>query len=162
MKHKIFPLILILLFTPVFVLAQGTVYVKPSTASIRGGSGFGGPVVEEVAQNTPLTVVEDSRLRLLVRTPSGNEGYIVKSQTQAKPVGQSSGGLGGFVNDDRDISQMRTSSVNRGLTAENEALVDSGQISQEAVSDLEESQALTDSITETDVENFLRQGNLSV
>lgn len=161
MKYRLLTSMMIILAMPMMVLAQQTVYVKPATATIRGGSGFGGPKVEDVKQNTPLIVLENSNLVLKVRTPGGKEGFIPKSQIQDSPVGKSSGGgLGGFVTDDREISQMKTASVNRGLTSENQELVNSGQISEKAKQDLDQSTSLSNNISEQDVEFFLKEGNL--
>lgn len=148
---------------PIMAIAQQTVYVKPSEASLRSGSGFGGPVVATVKQGQPLTVLQEERLRLYVRTSTGQEGYIVANQVQTSPPKTSSGGgLGGFINDDRELSQMRTQGVNRGLLSEEaKEMANNGEVSEDAVKDLEKTQALTNSISDSDVDSFMKSGGLN-
>lgn len=161
--QKVLLMLVSALALPIAAVAQQTVYVKPSEASLRSGSGFGGPVVATVKQGQSLTVLQEERLRLYVRTSTGQEGYIVANQVQTSaPKSSSGGGLGGFVNDDRELTQMRTQGVNRGLLSEDaKEMAASGEVSEQAVKDLEDTQKLTNTITDSEVDSFMKSGGLN-
>ncbi len=142
--------------------AQRTVYVTPSEADIRSGTGFGGPVVATVRKGTALTVVQDSKLRLKVRTSDGTEGWITARQVQDNPPDRGRG-LGGLVRDDRDITEMRTAATNRGLVGEEaREMAEAQGVPEDAVEQADTTDNLAASITDAEVEAFIKEGGLTL
>jgi len=142
--------------------AQRTVYVTPSEADIRSGTGFGGPVVATVTKGTALQVVSESPLRLKVRTTDGREGWITARQVQSSPPDRGRG-LGGLVRDDREITEMRTAATNRGLVSQEtrDMAADTGAPEQ-AVDSITASQDLATSITDVELDSFVKDGGLTL
>ncbi len=141
--------------------AQSVVYVIPSEADIRGGTGLGGPTVATVTRGTALTVVEASRLRYLVRTPDGKEGYITARQVQEAPPEQKKG-LGGLIKDDRDVAEMRTAATNRGLVGdEAKSMAESEGLNPAVVESVQAMEDLAVHISDAEVDRFMLQGGLN-
>jgi len=141
--------------------AQGTVYVKADGTSLREGTSLGGPTVAELRAGTRLTVVEEDRLRLRVRTPDGREGYVTTRQVQTSPPASGGSGLGGLVRDDRSASELRTAASGRGLAEQARDMARDGEIDQRAVEDAEAMERLSESVSDSDVDSFLRQGGMN-
>ncbi|MGF1573211.1 MAG: SH3 domain-containing protein [Sumerlaeia bacterium] len=159
MKQRILiPLFALLL--PAISWAQQTIYVKTAEAELRSRQGSGGSVVATVPQNTPLTVLQQQGLFYQVRTSNGAQGFISKVKVQDAPIRSSSGGLGGLVRDDRQITTMRSQSVNRGVAPQAQTLIDSGEIPESAAKDLSKTQELANEIVAADVQSFMAEGGL--
>lgn len=158
-KNQLLALMTVLLL-PAAGWAQQVLYVKTADAELRSQQGSGGSVVATVAQNTPLTVLQQSGLFYQVRTSNGVQGFISKVKVQDAPIKSSGGGLGGLVKDDRQITTMRSQSVNRGVAPQAQALAESGEISQQAIADFSKTQELTNTIIPSDVDRFLQEGGL--
>ncbi len=142
--------------------AQRTVYVTPSEAEIRSGTGLGGPVVATVPKGTPLTVLQESPLRLRVRAAGGAEGWITARQVQNSSP-DSGRGLGGLVRDDRDVTEMRTAATNRGLVGEEAREMAAAEgVSQEAVDQADATDDLAESITDAEIDAFAKEGGLTL
>lgn len=159
MKNRYF-LAFVSLLLPAAGFAQQTMYVKTADAEIRSQQGTGGTVVAKVPQNEKLTVLQQAGLFYQVKTSTGKQGFISKIKVQDAPIKTSGGGLGGLVKDDRQITTMRSQSVNRGVAPQAQALVDSGEISEQAVADLSKTQELANTIIPSDVDAFLKEGGL--
>lgn len=141
--------------------AQGVVYVIPTEATLRSGDGLGGPAVATVRQGTALTVVREDGLRVLVKTSDGKQGWVPKRQVQNAPPDKGRG-LGGLVVDDRSVRESRTATANRGLVrqdAQQTALQPGTEAA--AIQSVRSMESLAASLTETDIDQFLREGGLN-
>lgn len=138
-----------------------TVYVKADGTSLRSGAQLGGPTVAELAAGTQLTVLEQERLRLRVRTADGREGYVATRQVQESRPDDGNRGLSGLVRDDRSASELRTAASGRGLSEEARLLAATEAISERAVRDTETMEEVAARITPQDVDAFLREGGMN-
>jgi hypothetical protein len=142
-------------------LAQsGTVYVKTNEAEIRNGTQVSSPVVAKVPRGTALPVLEDGRLRVRVRAPSGAEGYVARTMVQNEPVAGSRTALGGFVVEDRGPSEMRTAASGRGLMEATEEMAARENLDPALVQSVRRMEQLAAAISESAVDAFIRQGGL--
>jgi hypothetical protein len=96
-------------------LAQTTLWVKSPEAELRQGAGLSGPVVAKVKQGTQLEVVKAERIRYLVRTAAGQEGWISRQKvTDVNPAKGAQPG-GGLLREDRSAAEMSAATSGRGL-----------------------------------------------
>lgn len=137
-----------------------SVYVKTNEAEIRNGTRLSSPVVARAPRGAALTVIEDGRLRVKVRTPNGVEGYVARTMVQDAPVSGGKGALGGFVVEDRGPSEMRSAASGRGLMEAAEEMAEKENIDPRAVEMARQMERNGLAISESDVETFARQGGI--
>lgn len=137
-----------------------SVYVKTNEAEIRSGTRLTDPIVAKVPRGTALSIVEDGRLRVKVKVPNGQQGYVARTMVQNEPMSSGKGGLGGFVVEDRGPSEMRSAASGRGLMEAAEKMAESEHIDPAAVESVKRMEQLAASISEADVAAFIKQGGL--
>lgn len=137
-----------------------SVYVKTNEAEIRDGTRLSSPVVARAPRGAELTVIEDGRLRVKVRTKGGAEGYVARTMVQNEPLSGGKGALGGFVVEDRGPSEMRSAASGRGLMEAAEEMAENEEIDPKAVEMARKMEQIGLSISEADVEAFIRQGGI--
>ncbi|MDX1971957.1 MAG: SH3 domain-containing protein [Candidatus Sumerlaeia bacterium] len=150
----------LLVASPMMLAAQQTLYVKTTDAELRSQQGSGGTLVAKVPQNTKLTVLRQAGLFYQVRTADGKEGFISKIKVQDSSVGGGGGGLGGLVKDDRQLTTMRSQSVNRGVAPQTQEQVTAGLLPEQAVAMHTETEKLANAITTAEVDAFAVAGGL--
>lgn len=155
------PLLAVVLGLAAVPLLAATVYVSVPDAPLREGTSLGGPTVALLEVGTPLTVVREERLRLLVRTPGGKEGYIASRQVQTAPPDTGGRGLGGLVREDRAVTERRTAVSGRGLAEAAEKMAATGEVSPAALLAVQKMETNYNALTERDVDAFLREGGLN-
>lgn len=147
---------------PARAVATGpVVYVVPAAAEIRSGDALGGPVVATVKKGEALALLQETALRVRVRTAAGKEGWIAARQVSKTAPDTGNRGLGGIVRDDREVAEMRTTASNRGLvSSETKEMAAQEGLPQEAIDQVNAADALAASIKDADVDAFAAEGGL--
>ncbi|MCB2156425.1 SH3 domain-containing protein [bacterium] len=144
------------------VAADEIVYAKTYETELREGTGLAGPVVVTVEQGTALTVLKKTRMRYLVRTPSGEKGWVSKLKISEDPP-DADRGFGGLIRGTDGPEEMRTAASGRGLSenAENLAGGNGGLVDMAVINAVQQMEERAADITETEVDEFLREGGIN-
>ncbi len=137
-----------------------SVYVKTNEAEIRDGTRLSSAIVARAKRGAALSVVEDGRLRVKVKTSSGVVGYVARTMVQDAPISGGKGALGGFVVEDRGPSEMRSAASGRGLMEAAEQMAISEDVDPKAVESARSMERLALTISEADLEKFVREGGI--
>lgn len=137
-----------------------SVYVKTNEAEIRDGTRLSSPIVARASRGAALTVVEDGRLRVKVKTANGVVGYVARTMVQDAPLSGGKGALGGFVVEDRGPSEMRSAASGRGLMEAAEKMAENEDIDPKAIESARAMERLALAISEAEVERFVREGGI--
>lgn len=138
-----------------------TVYAKRDGAEVRAGTDRQAALVEELRQGDELTVLATEGVRLRVRTPAGNEGYIARLHvTDERPRTQTRRpGFG--VQDTMGPSERADVAAIRGLNPVAEEYAASENVPREVVDDIRRMETLSASITDSELNAFLTEGGVT-
>lgn len=137
-----------------------SVYVKTNEAEIRDGERVSSAIIAKVPRGAALTVVQDGRLRVKVKTANGVVGFVARTMVQDAPLSGGKGALGGFVVEDRGPSEMRTAASGRGLMEAAEEMAARENVDPKAVESVRQMEQLAATISDGEVNSFIVQGGI--
>lgn len=157
---RLLSLVAIILAAGAMSAEAASVYVKTNEAEIRDGERVSSKIIAKAPRGAALTVVQDGKLRVKVRTANGIEGFVARTMVQDAPLSGGKGALGGFVVEDRGPSEMRTAASGRGLMEQAEEMAANAHIDPKAVESVKRMEQLAATINDGEVLNFMVQGGI--
>ena len=135
-------------------------WVKRSGAELKAGPKSTDEVIAELNEGDRLEVLNKRGSKYQVRTADGKEGYLSRLQITEEEPKSSKGKITLVTTDDMAPEERSNIRAIRGLTPAAEEYAESTDVPAEAVESAIKMEKMSESISESDVKTFLKEGGV--
>lgn len=135
-------------------------WVKRSGAELKAGPRSRDEVIAELNKGDQLEVLSKRGTKYQVRTADGKEGYLSRLQITDKKPKSSLGGVTLVTTDDVGPEERSNVRAIRGLTPAAEEYAETADVPPEAVESVIKMEKVSESISDKEVKNFLKEGGV--
>lgn len=139
-----------------------TIFVKTASATVRDSGAANAKAIAELKQGDSMQVISVQGPRIEVRLTDGRRGFIPKfNTTPDKPKTVAEAGKAGFLRDDRGAGEQRSAAGIRGLNPVSKKVAAQKGYSEAAVRSANRMEATAASISNADIEAFMKEGGVT-